>query len=177
MWGSTVRNTANSQLVILAALAAATCLATGCILPLPHMRTTWGPIDGHIEEAGSRGPVANAEVEVLYADGGRETTTTKNDGSWSLSAKKRFCWGILVGVALNHSLPYPNCTLARRVDINVSAPGYRPLRLALPSRGSEDDTDPPPSEWPSTPAFSNGRWVLPPIQLTPKPSGQDASSR
>lgn len=111
-----------STFVSLVVLACAGC--GGCIIPLPHTRTTWGPISGRVEDASSHTPLSGAVVEAHCADGGHLTSKTGPDGAWCLPEKQRFCWGILFGVALNHSLPHDNCDLERRVRFDVSAPGY-----------------------------------------------------
>ncbi len=146
--------------------------SAGCIIPFPHTQTTWGPITGRIEDAASYAPISAALVQAHYADGGQLKAATQTDGAWRLPAKQRFCWGILFGVALNHSLPQDDCQLERRVRLTVSAPSYRPAHLDLDARppGSPpppgDQPDPPPPHWPAEPAGPDGAWRLPPIRLT-----------
>jgi len=178
--------------VLLTLLVGGAWLAcTGCVVPWPHMRTTWGPIRGRVEAVGTRATVRGATVEALYADEGRLTATTGEDGCFALPTKERFCWGILFGVALNHSLPHDNCDLPPRVEIRVTAAGYRPLRLALSVLPQEEavaqeaaacrlrragahasqnelEVSAPPPGWPTEPTGPNGAWELPAIPLVPE---------
>ena len=77
----------------------------GCIIPWPHVKQTCGPICGNVMIGKPNNPIEGAHIEVRYPDGGTRTTETNEYGFFHFPEKKRFHWGVLFGVALNHSLP------------------------------------------------------------------------
>ena len=96
---------------------------SGCVIPCPHIKQTCGPVNGMVMDDVEKTPIANARLSIAHPDGGKRTTKTDANGYFSFPAKYRFHWGILFGVALNHSLPFdgyaPGFT-----SLDISAEGY-----------------------------------------------------
>lgn len=102
----------------------------GCIIPCPHIKQTCEPVNGIVVDEADKTPVENARLSIAYPDGGKRTTKTDTNGHFSFPAKHRFHWGILFGVALNHSLPF-DCYAPGFTVLNISAEGYT-MRTAYP---------------------------------------------
>lgn len=98
-------------------------LTSGCIIPWPHWKQTSGSLCGRIVIEDPNQPVNKAELEIQYSDGGHRETTTDEYGFFYFPEKKRFCWGILFGVALNHSLPLKDC-VGRIESLHIEADDY-----------------------------------------------------
>jgi len=95
----------------------------GCIIPYPHFKETCGPLCGYVATEDSNIPIENALVEAYYPDSGHRKTYTDSSGYFSFPQKNRFHWGILFGVALNHSLPTDDYIDAY-AELNIKAEGY-----------------------------------------------------
>lgn len=120
-----------------------TLFCSGCIIPYPHIKQTCGPVNGIVVDDVEKAPIANARLSIAYPDGGKRTTKTDANGYFSFPAKHRFHWGILFGVALNHSLPFDGYVPGFTV-LNVSADGYT-MRSVYPDfrRHLHDRVDDP----------------------------------
>lgn len=79
---------------------------SGCIIPFPHVKQTCSAIRGIVVDETTRQPIENASINIYYPDGGSRKTKTDPRGYFAFSTKYRFHWGVLFGVALNHSLPF-----------------------------------------------------------------------
>lgn len=104
-------------------------MTTGCIIPLPHVKTNCMPIEGNVVQENGVKPVPNAQVEIQYQDGGSRKTQTNQYGGFAFPEKKKFYWGILFGVALNHSIPSKGCFEFGFSTIEIQADGYDPVRI------------------------------------------------
>jgi len=98
----------------------------GCIIPFPHVKKTCDPLCGNVVDSDANHPIKNATIEIRYPDGGCRKTNTNEYGSFYFSKKTRFHWGILFGVALNHSLPF-DCYHEGFTFLKVDAEGYETL--------------------------------------------------
>lgn len=78
---------------------------SGCIIPFPHVKKTCSAIRGIVVDETTKQPIENASINIYYPDGGSRKTKTDPKGYFAFSTKYRFHWGVLFGVALNHSLP------------------------------------------------------------------------
>jgi len=95
----------------------------GCILPIPHFKKTSGPLCGYIVTHDPNVPVTNAHILVSYPDGGFRETTTNEQGYFSFPKKIRFHWGVMIGIALNYSLPY-DMYINTYSELTVNADGF-----------------------------------------------------
>jgi hypothetical protein len=122
------RNQVNRYVEIVGILA---CLlmTTGCIIPLPHVKSTCNAIEGNLVQENGVIPIPNAQVEIKYQDGGSRTTQTNQYGGFAFSEKKKLYWGILFGVALNHSIPSNDCIEYGFSTMEIHADGYDPVRI------------------------------------------------
>jgi hypothetical protein len=96
---------------------------SGCIIPCPHFKQTCSEIQGIVVDEQTKAPVSNASININYVDGGSRETKTDQKGYFLLSPKYRFHWGILFGVALNHSLPFDEY-MGSFSEITIEAEGY-----------------------------------------------------
>ena len=119
------------QMLIVTALGCV-FLLPGCIVPLPHVKRTCGNVSGTVVDAETNAPMAGARVRIVYPDGGAREARTDGRGTFRFPPKHRFHWGVVIGIALNYSLPY-DCGWHDFVYITVKADGYRPV-VFPPSR-------------------------------------------
>ncbi len=107
--------------------------AGGCILPIPHAKQTAGPISGELIDPGTQQPVARARIVAAYGDGGQAQTTSDAEGRFSFPSKRRWHWGVLLGLnqdARPESLSLPlDWGWAGVDEVRIIAPGRETLVL------------------------------------------------
>ncbi len=106
---------------ILGVLAAVT---SGCVVPFPHVKQTCGPVDGKVVDSRTGRPVCGATVRIRYPDGDARETHTDDQGRFEFGRKYRLHWGVMIGIALNYSLPY-DIGWFDFSDILIEAEGHR----------------------------------------------------
>lgn len=100
--------------------------STGCILPFPHVKQTCGEIQGHVVDAKTKLPIQQAKVSVCYPDGDDRSTSTDAGGNFHFGSKYRFHYAVVIGIALNYSVPYDMGWNDFSV-ITIDAPGYQSI--------------------------------------------------
>ncbi len=110
-------------------IVACLLMTTGCIIPLPHVKSTCSAIEGNLVQDNSVIPIPNAHVEIKYQDGESRQTQTNQYGGFAFPEKQKFYWGILFGVALNHSIPSNDCIEVGFSTMEIHADGYESVRV------------------------------------------------
>jgi len=102
---------------------------SGCPLPFPHVKEISPPVSGRVIDQNTLVPVPGAQVKISYLDGKSCSTVTDSDGNFRLPSKYRFYYGILFGVALNHSIPADD-DIMRISTLDISASNYIPVHIS-----------------------------------------------
>lgn len=157
------------------ALTLISVVCTGCIVPLPHIKKTCGPIQGTVVNEETKSPVQGAELNIYYPDGGHRRAFTDGAGEFRFSSKYRFHYAYVIGIALNYSLPY-DLGWYGFTAITVKADGYTPARLTgrrggLPEDVSKQSGEHQPTEGRGEPPegpLAPAIWEGGTISLTPR---------
>ena len=145
-------------------------MLSGCIIPFPHVKKICAEIEGKVIKEGTEVPIQSAEINVKYCDGKYRKTLSDTNGEFHFPPKHCFYWGILFGVALNHSWPLDECCGGNFSKMDVTAEDYLSVRI-YPWRHLDISKETSEGEYALIelePKHENDKFIFPAIMLKPK---------
>lgn len=112
----------------------------GCVVPAPSTSRVAPGIAGSVFDADSGRPVQGARIEHRFDRRMHATATSGAGGGFAVGELRQRHWGLLVGLALNHPLPYRKVPLGgpSTTELSVTHRDYHPHRQQLTFGGPPD---------------------------------------
>ena len=112
----------------------------GCVVPAPSTSRVAPGIGGSVFDADSGRPVPGARIEHRFDKRIHAAATSGANGGFAVGELRQRHWGLLVGLALNHPLPYRKVPLGgpATTELSVTHRDYYPHRQQLAFGGPPD---------------------------------------